>query len=117
MTSRPRDLNTPNFSGQWCQPDGSLTPLALTVIRRLWERTGNGPGTDGAWLEHEADQALFNAHKALTEAAQARRDAQEVLNTAIALLQQATSLQGQIRKLLEMMQEEAIIRATDRRLP
>lgn len=114
MTSKPKDLNSPLAAGRIVNQDGTPTAQEISFRRRLWERTGSAPGTDAAWIEKEADQALIAAAQAQSFANAALREAQAALELAQQVLLQATSIRAEAVKALEIAQDSAILSLTAR---
>lgn len=105
----PRNLTTTFPSGKWCNQDGTLTPLALAIMTKLLQRTGDTPGTDTVWLGREADGAYLAAAMAGANAGAAQMAAAGAMELAV-MLANTGALMAKAQAALDLA-EQALIRA------
>ena len=105
----PADLNSPLFSGPWCDSAGNLTALARIFVMRMWQRTGYAPGVDGSWASAQGDVGALLAALSSAVSSQARADAEAAIAEAKGLLLEASALRAQAIFSINEARDEARI--------
>lgn len=111
MSTVPRTVGSPPFTGKWCNSDGTLTPLAKVFVDRQFLRTGGALGVDVEHTEQQSSTASVSSQGADARAACALREAQAALDLAQQTMTEARSIAAQAREALALAQKALTLMA------
>lgn len=112
MSTVPRSVESPPFTGKWCNSDGTLTPLAKVFVERQFVRTGSAIGVDAAYTAQQSSTASVASQGADAKAVCALQEAKAALDLAQQTMTEARALAAQAREAMAAAQKALTLIST-----